>query len=372
MALPIDAPRAPIVTLLLVWSTFRVMKRYFLAGFFPMYITDGSVDIANYTKIVLYKSIILHLNLKNSQAFYIEIKNDSYQPLIINIIGYGVIGKTLAHYFLSENHEVYVYDKAEYVREEAKKTGSRVVICDDMAHLPKEADAIFLCLPTYTNTGEYTYAIVYDTFEALALITTPTQPIFITATGSPKSLKTLYRKAAYYGRARDIIYFPQFLREDYALSDFLSLQPFPSLIFGVHPYLFADYAFQLEKWKGLVHALFLGLLERNKLDRRALIFLPYLLASHLKLLDAWHLIMKITASNAYYKLLDKAEVDTDLLYKLIQKDKRLGSYGLVGGKAFGGKCLPNYLDALIKEATDTSMLNLLEIVKTLNKSIENE
>ena|GEM_PF-4931958 len=53
-------------------------------------------------------------------------------------------------------------------------------------------------------------------------------------------------------------------------------------------------------------------------------------------------------------------------------DKRIGKYGTVHGKAFGGKCLPKDLKALIAFARAYHELVLLESVEAINETMRQE
>jgi UDPglucose 6-dehydrogenase len=64
-------------------------------------------------------------------------------------------------------------------------------------------------------------------------------------------------------------------------------------------------------------------------------------------------------------------IDSDVVAQAAAMDQRIGKYGTVHGKAFGGKCLPKDLAALIHFSKELGYdPPLLKAVETVNERIK--
>jgi UDPglucose 6-dehydrogenase len=82
------------------------------------------------------------------------------------------------------------------------------------------------------------------------------------------------------------------------------------------------------------------------------------------------LASRISYWNEIYYICQKLGIDSDLVARVAAMDKRIGKYGTIHGKAFGGKCFPKDLEAFIGFAKSLGYEPvLLEAVEEINKRI---
>ncbi len=85
------------------------------------------------------------------------------------------------------------------------------------------------------------------------------------------------------------------------------------------------------------------------------------------------LASRISYWNEIYYICQKVRVDSDAVAKIAALDSRIGKYGTIHGKAFGGKCFPKDLAALIHFSTEVGHdPKLLKAVEEVNKRIGKE
>lgn len=84
-----------------------------------------------------------------------------------------------------------------------------------------------------------------------------------------------------------------------------------------------------------------------------------------------NLAMKISFWNEIFRIANKIGVDSNVVAKIVSLDQRIGAYGIVHGKAFGGKCLPKDLKALVSFSNEKLNYEplLLEAVDKINEEI---
>jgi UDPglucose 6-dehydrogenase len=83
------------------------------------------------------------------------------------------------------------------------------------------------------------------------------------------------------------------------------------------------------------------------------------------------LASRISYWNEIFYICQRLGVDSNLVAQTAAMDKRIGKYGTVHGKAFGGKCLPKDLKALIKFSERTGYEpRLLRAVLEVNDRIK--
>lgn len=82
------------------------------------------------------------------------------------------------------------------------------------------------------------------------------------------------------------------------------------------------------------------------------------------------LASRISYWNEIYFICRKLQIDSNLVARVAAMDKRIGEYGTVHGKAFGGKCLPKDLEAFIALSEELGHEpKLLKAVQDINKEI---
>jgi UDPglucose 6-dehydrogenase len=83
------------------------------------------------------------------------------------------------------------------------------------------------------------------------------------------------------------------------------------------------------------------------------------------------LASRISYWNEIYYICQKLGISSDIVANVAGMDKRIGKYGTIHGKAFGGKCLPKDLDAFISFAEELDYEPiLLKAVAEINRKIK--
>jgi UDPglucose 6-dehydrogenase len=82
------------------------------------------------------------------------------------------------------------------------------------------------------------------------------------------------------------------------------------------------------------------------------------------------LATKVSYWNEIYLICDRLGIDSKAVADIVARDPRIGKYGSVHGKAFGGKCLPKDLKAFISFAEKYRDTRLLKAVDAINEEMK--
>jgi len=84
------------------------------------------------------------------------------------------------------------------------------------------------------------------------------------------------------------------------------------------------------------------------------------------------LATKISYWNEIYLICKELGIDSQAIADAVGLDPRIGKYGTVHGKAFGGKCLPKDLKAFVSFAERYCDIRLLKAVDEINEEMKKE
>lgn len=84
------------------------------------------------------------------------------------------------------------------------------------------------------------------------------------------------------------------------------------------------------------------------------------------------LATKISYWNEIFLICKELGIDSQIVADVVGLDPRIGKYGTVHGKAFGGKCLPKDLKAFISFAKKYRNVRLLKAVDEINEEMKEE
>jgi UDPglucose 6-dehydrogenase len=85
------------------------------------------------------------------------------------------------------------------------------------------------------------------------------------------------------------------------------------------------------------------------------------------------LASRISYWNEIYYICQRLGIDSDLVARVAAMDRRIGKYGTIHGKAFGGKCLPKDLEAFISFCEELGYEpKLLKAVWEINERIKRD
>ena len=82
------------------------------------------------------------------------------------------------------------------------------------------------------------------------------------------------------------------------------------------------------------------------------------------------LATKISYWNEIFLICKELGIDSQIIADVVSLDPRIGKYGSVHGKAFGGKCLPKDLKAFISFAEKYRNVRLLKAVDEINEEMK--
>ena len=234
------------------------------------------------------------------------------------ILGYGYVGKA-THLGLLNNQKCIVHDTIF----ESKRT------------ILKDADTIFVCIPTATQADINTVISEIDQIQEF----NPSATFIIRST---LPLGACKRIQEYVG---DIIYIPEFLRERYWETDCLK-----------RPLVVGSDGVILPEW--LLH-------EDIKICSTQE-------AELVKMYSNNFAVMRIAFANVFYDLAQDINADYSKvldMYLDVQQDQTYMEVpGHDGTRGFGGKCLPKDLDFLIETLDEKGIdQNWFKHIRELNK-----
>ena len=93
-------------------------------------------------------------------------------------------------------------------------------------------------------------------------------------------------------------------------------------------------------------------------------------AEMIKYVSNCMLAAKISYWNEIFLICEKLGIDSREIANIVAMDPRIGKYGSMHGKAFGGKCLPKDLKALISFAKEYKEPKLLKAVDEINEEMK--
>lgn len=275
----------------------------------------------------------------------------------LSIIGSGVIGETAGIVFHMKGNDVMFYDIDKRKMGALKRQGYKVA--NSITTAVKNSDILLICVPTPTINKEMNFSYVKKATVNIAKALSKTNDykvVVVRSTVLPSTtrckvvpLLQRYSKSKP-GKDFGVCVNPEFLREKYALHDFLN----PSrIVIG-----------ELDKRSGdvleKIYSSFDAPIIRTNLDA----------AETIKYVSNFFLAAKISFFNEIYMICCKLGLDADFISEAVSLDSRIGKYGVYGGKPFGGKCLPKDVEAFVNYVK-CQRINpkLLEVILSINKEI---
>lgn len=240
--------------------------------------------------------------------------------MIVGVVGFGVVGKTLTEVFRRKGYVVYVNDAKDIQNEENHHK----------SFLKETCDVIFVCVPTPCDVHGMDLSYVEKAVADLNHQPTINNPVIaIKSTVTPGTTRRLQKK---YPELK-LVFNPEFLRQNYAINDFL----YPSRILIGTDNL--EYASPLLKayasWK---------LTPKIVTDT--------VTAELVKLVSNALLVHKVAFASEIGKIAEVYGVNADSIMKYVVLDGRFHpshltpSLGKISSKS---PCLPKDLTALIHD-----------------------
>ena len=282
----------------------------------------------------------------------------------ISIIGSGFVGETAGRGFMELGNEVIFYDVADKNLPNFTK---------DMDQAIKKTDISFICVPTPSN-GEIDFSYIVDASEKLGTCLSQKDTyhvIVVKSTVVPKTTEDVVipviekKSGKKVGDDIGICMNPEFMTEianTWIDDNNEGAGAFSKNFFTEDRIVIGAY----DKRSG-------DLIENLYKPLNKPIFRTDLkTAEMIKYANNCCLASKISFWNEIFLICNKLGIDSQNVAELVSVDPRIGKYGTVHGKAFGGKCLPKDLAAFISFAKNHHDPILLRAVEGVNKHMEKE
>ena len=252
-----------------------------------------------------------------------------------------------------QNGEVPIYEPGLEVLFERNTKQGRLTFTTDLAEGIKDAEVIFLALPTPPGAdGSADLSFVLKVASDLSTIVTDYKVIVDKSTVPVGTAEKVH--AALVENLDeslfDVVSNPEFLREGVAVEDFMKPD---RVVIGTSS----------EKAKEVMLRLYEPFVRQGNpiilMDERSAEMTKYAANSYLA--------TRITFMNEIANLCDKLGANVDMVRKGMGSDNRIGKRFLFPGVGYGGSCFPKDVQALAKTANEASYdFRILNSVMSVN------
>lgn len=281
----------------------------------------------------------------------------------VGIIGSGYVGKAIGIYFAGKGYDVIFYDINTTV---VKKLQSMEFSATNHVSEATKAKYIFISVPTPTDENgeqQLRYIVSATRDVAQSIDDKENHIIIIKSTILPGTtenslLPEIYNYAD--PESVGVIYSPEFLTEihgTWTRNDEYKISPENEhrLVIGEG---------DNKHWGDLLLA------ELYKDITIPVIRTDYRTAEMIKYASNNSLAARISYWNEVFLICKELRIDSNVVAKAASLDPRIGVYGTVHGKAFGGKCLPKDLKAFVNFAKNYRDIPLHEAVLKVNEHMK--
>jgi len=288
----------------------------------------------------------------------------------ISIIGSGYTGSLLGKGFSKFGHKVIFCDVDKDTVEKLTKEGFDSTMYIKRA--VEETDIFFICVPTPTKNGKIDLSYIQNVAENIGKeLKTKSgyHLIVVKSTVVPKTtenvIKSLIEKFSGKKCGEDfgLCANPEFLTQSNKTTKDPELQKW----YEANPYAvktFEDRAVigEYDKKSG-------DILEELFKEMNIPIFRTDLKTSEMiKYAHNIVLASRISYWNELFLICNALSIDSKKVAEIVSNDTRIGKYGIVHGKAFGGTCLPKDLEAFIAFVKENNItVKLLEAIQETNQ-----
>ena len=254
-----------------------------------------------------------------------------------------------------QNGEVPIYEPGLEVLFERNTKQGRLSFTTDLAEGIKNAEIIFLALPTPPGAdGSADLKYVLKVAEDLSHIITDYKVIVDKSTVPVGTADKVYgRLAANLDESFfDVVSNPEFLREGVAVDDFMRPE---RVVIGTSS----------SKAKKVMERLYNPFVRQGN----PVIFMDEKSAEMTKYAANSFLATKITFMNEVANLCEEIGANVDMVRKGIGSDSRIGKRFLFPGVGYGGSCFPKDVKALAKTAQENNYdFRILQSVMDVNEN----
>ena len=246
-----------------------------------------------------------------------------FEIMKVAIIGSGVVGHATGKGLAQMGNDVVFYDVNSRTIERLEREG--LSVAHSLEEAVERSQVLILCLPTPPSAEGFDLSYLYRVVDRLESLIRD-HMIIVRSTVLPGTTREL----ASILPAERLLYIPEFLREAYALEDFLNPH---RIVIGAQ----SEAAFKVGE------TLYRGF-------RAPIIKTDWETAELGKLVSNSFLASKISFFNEVWLLCRKLGIDTTKIETIAALDARIGLYGVKGGTPFQGACLPKDTEAMIRFA----------------------
>jgi len=284
-------------------------------------------------------------------------------PENVVIVGAGTVGFAKGRALLERGHCVNFVDSSSTRRGELISQGFP---CDEGVELGSTSSLIFVCVPTPASSVGYDFTILRQSLEHIGCklaASVSRHVVVVCSTLAPRTtervvIPTLEKfSGGAEGEAFDVALVPEFIRTPHALED--SRAPWMTLIAARRNDVRSRLTAILEPFGGDVRV-------TNDLVAAELIKVTH---------NAYN-AAKISFFNEMNRLAAAVDVDGHFVAEVVSRSAEGSTnpnYGIRGGSAFGGSCLPKDLDGLIAFAETLGVeVPVLEATRWINQSVAAE
>ena len=251
-----------------------------------------------------------------------------------------------------KNGQIPIYEPGLEVLFERNIEQGRLSFTTNLEEAVKDSILIFLALPTPPGEdGSADLSYVLGVADDLGKIITDYKVIIDKSTvpvGTADKVRAAVAKNATVDF--DIVSNPEFLREGYAVEDFMKPD---RVVVGLSS----------ERAKKLMDELYKPYLRQGN----PIIFMDEKSAELTKYAANSFLATKISFMNEIANLCEKLDADVDMVRIGIGSDTRIGKRFLFPGIGYGGSCFPKDVQALVKSSNEANYhFSILEAVMDVN------
>jgi UDPglucose 6-dehydrogenase len=295
----------------------------------------------------------------------------------ISIIGTGYVGLVSGTCFAEMGNQVICVDNSSEKLEKLKSaevtiyepgletifnrniTKKRLSFTGDLKEAVLNTEIIFLCLPTPQGEDgsadlKYVTAVAKEIGKILKDSGTTEYKIIVNKSTVPVGTAQIVEtevKAHGFDNF-DIVSNPEFLREGFAVEDFLKPD---RIVIGS----------KSKKALAIMRELYEPFVRQGN----PIIEMNTASSEVTKYAANSYLAMRITYMNELANFCEIAGADVDLVRRGMGTDNRIGKRFLFSGIGYGGSCFPKDVNALIKTSTDFgSEMSILTVVDKVNKN----
>ncbi len=285
----------------------------------------------------------------------------------ISIIGSGVVGSIVGEGLKQLGHTIIFHDIDASRIEKMKSKGYDAT--NDVSYAINNSDISFLCLPSPTEGGKINISYISSAAENVGNALKDKDGyhvIVVKSTVTPTTTESVIipilenHSGKKIGRDFGVCMNPEFLTE--IANTWTDDSSFARGFFDEERMVIGEFDKRSGDTLNEIYAKLNKPIFRT--DLKTAEFIKY--AANCALAN------RISYWNEIFLIGKKLDIDSNLVANVVSLDKRIGKYGTIHGKAYGGKCLDKDMKAFISWAKSHHEPSLLKAVDEINDKMKKE